>query len=467
MDKIKGETTTQNVFVKNLESGFILSLKKSYKSLIAKKISIITRYYDELIAYAPRLGDDGVLFDLLECSHKKIFCEKEFEHYLKNNIENDESYPLTKRMAVLLNAHFNHSFSIQEKLTDFYKILPRSSRIIVVLYSPYFKWIYEWAAFLGLRSDKESPETFITENDLRGLCSLSSFELVSLKAAVYFPFSLFGLGKVINEIFALLPILSHFSLTSIAVLRPIKKIKDKPSLSIVIPARNEKGNIEAALQRMPKLCDDQEVIFVEGHSKDDTWDEINRVIEKYKDSGFKLSALRQKGKGKADAVRIGFEHAKGELLTILDADLTMPPEKLGLFYDAFCRGHADFINGSRLLYPMEGGAMRFLNRLGNVFFAKALSYVLSTPLSDSLCGTKLMLKSDYERFIKWRKDFGDFDPFGDFEIIFPASILGLGIIDIPIRYGARTYGETNISRFRHGFMLLKMTWIGFWKVKLS
>jgi glycosyltransferase involved in cell wall biosynthesis len=166
-------------------------------------------------------------------------------------------------------------------------------------------------------------------------------------------------------------------------------------------------------------------------------------------------------------VRLGFSQAEGDLLTILDADLTMPPELLGRFYAAYCQGHADFINGSRLVYPMEGNAMRFLNRLGNVFFAKALSWVLDTQIGDSLCGTKLLARHDYERMISWRGDFGDFDPFGDFELIFPAAVLGLGIVDIPIRYRDRTYGSTSISRFRHGFMLLNMTLIGLYRIKLG
>jgi hypothetical protein len=152
-------------------------------------------------------------------------------------------------------------------------------------------------------------------------------------------------------------------------------------------------------------------------------------------------------------------------LTILDADLTMPPELLPRFYEAYCSGLGDFINGNRLVYPMEGEAMRPLNRIGNLFFAKAIAWALKAPIGDSLCGTKLLAKADWHRFNEWKNDFGDFDPFGDFELIFPAQVLGLGIVDVPIRYLARTYGETNISRFRHGLMLLRMTWVGFKKIR--
>jgi glycosyltransferase involved in cell wall biosynthesis len=166
-------------------------------------------------------------------------------------------------------------------------------------------------------------------------------------------------------------------------------------------------------------------------------------------------------------VRLGFAHATQPLLTILDADLTMPPEMLTRFYDAYNRGLGDFINGSRLVYPYEGEAMRPLNKLGNVFFAKTLSWVLDTRLGDSLCGTKLLARHDYDRIVAWRRDFGDFDPFGDFELLFPASVLAFGIVDIPVRYLARTYGSTNIRRFRDGFELLRMTAIGLFRIKMG
>jgi glycosyltransferase involved in cell wall biosynthesis len=242
--------------------------------------------------------------------------------------------------------------------------------------------------------------------------------------------------------------------------------RSRPGLTCVIPARNERGNIEAALQRFPPLGCPLEIVFVEGHSTDGTWEEIQRVANAYSHQ-FRIRTLQQTGKGKADAVRLGFAHATEPLLTILDADLTMPPEMLPRFYNAYCEGHGEFINGSRLVYPMEGEAMRFFNRLGNVFFAKALGWVLDHHLTDSLCGTKLLMRSDYGRIQAWRRDFGDFDPFGDFELLFPAAVLGLGTVDVPVRYLARRYGSTNISRFRHGVRLLRMTLIGFLRIKLG
>jgi glycosyltransferase involved in cell wall biosynthesis len=279
---------------------------------------------------------------------------------------------------------------------------------------------------------------------------------------------LLGLGSLANRVLPATPILRHLAISVVVVLRPVlADPSDAPaSVSVLIPARNERGNIEPAVRRLPDLGGETEIIFVEGHSSDGTWEEIERVAASY-DGPHRIVTLQQTGKGKADAVRLGFAHATGDLLTILDADLTMPPELLPRFVDAYRKGLADFVNGSRIVYPMEGEAMRPLNRLGNVFFAKALTSVLGTRLGDSLCGTKLVRRDDYARMTRWREDFGDFDPFGDFELIFPAATLGLGIVDVPIRYAARTYGSTQISRFRHGLLLLKMTTIGFFRVKLG
>jgi glycosyltransferase involved in cell wall biosynthesis len=264
-----------------------------------------------------------------------------------------------------------------------------------------------------------------------------------------------------------IPLVRWLSASVVVCLRPVVAQRSKPSLSIIVPARNERGNIRNVLERMPDFGGAKlEVVFVEGHSSDGTWEEIQRVIE---EPGWPMAckAYQQTGVGKADAVRLGFENASSDLLTILDADLTMPPELLPSYYECYRQGHGDFINGSRLVYPMEGGAMRFLNQLANIFFAKAITVVTEARISDALCGTKLVARHDYQRFKRWREDFGDFDPFGDFELIFPASVIGLGIVDVPVRYRMRTYGETQIRRFRDGWQLLKMVAIGFLRIKLG
>ncbi len=439
-----------------MENSVAVANWRSYiNALIAAEISQLTRYCSSVIHLSPRTSDTGALLAAIDCS-EKIVC---------GSVEELATMKFPESVAILLNGTFNHHHDIEGLLGKIDRALPRSARVVAVAYNPYLRGLYKLANYLGIRSGEE-PSTFVTTTDLNNIARLSGFEVVRSRAVGFLPWHLGGVGSVINSVFSVLPIINWFSLASVITMRPLKALMQKPTITVVIPARNEKGNIEAALQRMPDFGAALEVIFVEGHSTDGTWEEIQRVAAEYKDR-FNIQCFQQTGKGKADAVRLGFSHATSDLLTILDADLTMPPELLVRFYDAWERGFGDFINGNRLVYPMEGAAMKFLNWLGNVFFAKALSTVLGTKLGDSLCGTKLLSKADYERFIAWRKDFGDFDPFGDFELIFPAAILGLGIIDIPIRYRDRVYGSTNIRRFYHGWMLLRMTMIGFFRVKLG
>jgi len=424
-------------------------------TFLARELSTITRYYDGIIQWLPRENDSLQLFDELDAKAKKTIGEG--EHFPR--LDDEE-----QRTGVLINGTLNHHFDVQGLLAELKPRLSRTSRILLVLYNPYFRRLYQLANRLGIRKG-EVPTTFLRRIDLENLARISGFEIVRQQPKIYCPFHLFGLGDVFNRVFGLVPLLRWMSLVHVSIWRPV--IADHaPGLSCVIPARNERGNIESALRRFPDLGCDVEIIFVEGHSNDGTWEEILRVAEMYRDR-FKIKVLQQLGKGKNDAVRLGFEHATEPLLTILDADLTMPPEMLVRFYDAYRNGMGDFVNGSRLVYPMEGEAMRPLNRLGNIFFAKALSWVLDARLGDSLCGTKLLARHDYRRFIRWREDFGDFDPFGDFELLFPATVLGLGIAEIPVRYLARSYGSTNILRFHHGFQLLRMTMLGVFRIKIG
>ncbi|MGZ5444086.1 MAG: glycosyltransferase family 2 protein [Thermoanaerobaculia bacterium] len=430
--------------------------KHYFHDLLAAEISSMTRYYDGVVQWARVEGDTGYLLSRVEAP--RTSCVEGEPPELR-----DES----KRVAVLLQGTFNHHNDVEDLLRRLKAHLARTSRVVVVAFNPYLQWLYRLGVALNMKAGG-MPTTFLTITDLDNLCRLSGYQRVRVRPVGYVPWRLLGLGSLVNRLLPAIPLLRHLSLATVIVLRPV--IGDAPdrraTVSVVIPARNERGNIEPAVLRLPDVGSDLEVIFVEGHSDDGTWEEIERVRAAFGDR-MSIRAYRQVGKGKADAVRLGFEHASGDLLTILDADLTMPPELLPRFVDAYRRGVADFINGSRIVYPMEGAAMRFLNRLGNVFFAKTVSWILGVRLGDCLCGTKLMRRDDYARMVRWRRDFGDFDPFGDFELLFPAATLGLGLVDVPIRYRARTYGSTQINRFRHGLMLLKMTFIGFLRLKLG
>jgi glycosyltransferase involved in cell wall biosynthesis len=271
---------------------------------------------------------------------------------------------------------------------------------------------------------------------------------------------------LINKYLSQLPLLRKFCVVRFIVARPRVQAThtQRYSVSVVIPARNERGNIEQAVQRIPKMGRRTEIIFVEGSSNDGTLDEIKRVANVYKKKR-NIKYCVQSGTGKANAVRDGFSRATGDILMILDADLTVAPEDLPKFYTALVTNRGEFVNGSRLVYPMEKQAMRFLNLLGNKFFSTMFTYLLDQKFKDTLCGTKVLFKSDYKRLAANRSYFGEFDPFGDFDLIFGAAKQNLKIVEMPIRYAERTYGDTNIHRWRHGLLLLKMVGVAARRLK--
>jgi glycosyltransferase involved in cell wall biosynthesis len=310
------------------------------------------------------------------------------------------------------------------------------------------------AEWFGLR-EQGPPSNWLASADVVNLLRLAEWEPISIQHRILFPFYLGGLGQVINR--ALTPILPLFCLSVFVVARPLRPVEQQArhlSVSVIIPARNEAGNIAAAVERIPKMGTGTELIFVEGHSRDDTWSQIQRVAAEHPHLSIKI--LRQTGKGKGDAVRAGFAAATGDILMILDADLTMPPEELPKFYEVIASGKAEFANGVRLVYPMDEKAMQFLNLCANKTFGLIFTWLLGQPVKDTLCGTKALSRAHYEKIAANRAYFGEFDPFGDFDLLFGAAKLNLKIADIPIRYRQRTYGETNIQRWRHGWLLLRM-----------
>ena len=317
---------------------------------------------------------------------------------------------------------------------------------------------------LHLRS-KQPKINYIATADFLNLMDLADFEVISQEQRQLLPLRWFGLGPFINRFIAPLPGIRQLCLRTYLVGRPVRQFPDRKfSASIVIPCRNEKGNIENAILRMPRFGAAQEILFVEGNSSDGTFEECERVRDAYQDS-WDIKVLKQDGKGKGDAVRKGFAAASGDVLMILDADLTMPPEALPKYHAVIESGKAEFVNGTRLVYPMENEAMRPLNLIANRCFAYLFSYLVNTRLTDTLCGTKVLLRKDYEVLARERGYFGNFDPFGDFDLIFGAAKQNLKIIETPIHYKARTFGETQISRFRDGWLLLKMVWFAYRKLK--
>lgn len=367
---------------------------------------------------------------------------------------------------IVLSDVVGHLDDIQLAFERLRPLLAPSGRLVVTYYSFAWEPVLKVAEAVGLKSPWPE-QNWLSMDDIGNLLELSGFDLIRRGTDVLLPARVPVVADVANRVGAKIPGLREAALIDYFVARglPQYEVSPLPSVSVVCPCRNEKGNIRDAVARTPLMGSATELIFVDGNSTDGTREEILAVIADYK-GPLELSLVDQgDGKGKGDAVRKGFAAAKNDVLMILDSDLTVPPEDLPKFYRALVTGKGEFINGVRLVYPMEGEAMRFLNLLGNKFFSLALSWLLEQPIKDSLCGTKVLYRRDYDRIADNRSYFGDFDPFGDFDLLFGAARLNMKIVDLPVRYRARTYGDTKISRFSHGLMLLKMTAFGFKKLR--
>ncbi len=353
---------------------------------------------------------------------------------------------------------------IEEFFRELGKMTHSSSRIIITQYSKLWEPILDFGSKVGLRM-ASTHQNWVSHTDIKNFLHLSDLETVKSSSKLLFPKYIPIISFFLNKFLVNMPFFNKLGLVNVVTARPMRKHKDNnPSVSIIVPARNEAGTIRKIIEELPNLGKFTEIIFIEGHSNDDTLEEIKKVATSYKGPKILKFAV-QDGKGKGDAVRKGFDMATGDILMIYDADMTVPASEIYKFYDALIRGKGDFINGCRLVYPQEKDSMRALNYIGNKFFGLMFSWILEQPIKDTLCGTKVLWKKDYEDIKINRKFFGDFDPFGDFDLLFGAAKLNFKIIDLPVRYKSRIYGSTNISRFKHGWLLIKMMFFSMEKIK--
>jgi SAM-dependent methyltransferase len=339
------------------------------------------------------------------------------------------------------------------------------TRVILNAHSQAWRPALRLAERLRLKPAKPM-RNWVAPEDVAGLLHLAGFEVVTTTRRILMPKRIPLIEPFLNRVVANIWPFSYLCLTYWLVARPTAQqlAGGAPTVTVVCPCRNEQGHIGAIVSRLPQLGSATELIFVEGGSSDDTRGEIERHLDARDDIDIRV--IEQQGKGKGDAVRAGFAAARNDVLVILDGDVSVAPEDLTKFVEALAEGRGEFINGSRLVYDVEPGAMRFLNLLGNKLFGRLLAYALGQHVKDTLCGTKVLLRSDYERIAAGRAFFGEFDPFGDFDLLLGAGRLGLRIVDLPIRYQARTYGSTNINRFRDGWLLFRMTAFAFVRFKM-
>lgn len=361
---------------------------------------------------------------------------------------------------IILSDTISYFHDIQKAFQKIRSACTESTRLIISFHNPTWNPILKLAVTLKQKMPT-APLNWLSYEDISNLLELSGFEVIKHSSRLILPKNIPILTSILNRFIAPLPGFNKLGLVNfiVARLNPYESsIKDKKQLrtcSVIIPARNEAGNIESCITRLPKMGEHTEIIFVEGHSQDETWDQIQKVQAKYGEI-YDIKAIQQTHKGKGNAVREGFALANGDILMILDSDLTVHPEDLLHFFEALASGRCEFANGCRLIYPCSQEAMPLLNVLANRFFAFLLSYLIDNRIKDSLCGTKVISKINYQKIADNRKYFGEFDPFGDFDLLFGASKLNLHISDIPVRYYPRTYGKSNISHFKEGLLLLKM-----------
>jgi hypothetical protein len=429
------------------------NIEELAKHLVPSDVSVLeySTKCGELLRSLPNKTKLGVEFDL-------SFKTKTIQHYYEFKKKKAEKYDY-----VLFSHTFSQAVDAQTLIRLSKANIHSDTKVIVFYFNFLWKPVLDFAEKMGLKSPDIHEPNWFSKDDMNNMFALEDFEVVKSGKRFIVPYYIPAISDFINKYISPLPIFNSLALIQYVVYRP-KAIPRDYSVSIIIPARNEAGNMKGVIKKIPKLSKKMEIVFVEGHSTDATYETIENEMKRYK-GNIKTSLYKQKGKGKGDAVRLGFEKASNDLLMILDADLTVDPNELPKFYDAVANGYGEFVMGSRLVYPMEDQAMRTLNYFGNKFFSIIFSFLLGQRTKDTLCGTKVLTKENYQKIAKNRKYFGNFDPFGDYDLIFGAAKLNLKIVEIPIRYKERTYGTTNISRFRHGFLLFQMIFFAAKKIK--
>jgi SAM-dependent methyltransferase len=368
---------------------------------------------------------------------------------------------------VILSDLLGHLEDIWTAFRGLATVCRPDTRVIIT----YYNYLWEPVLRVAERVRQRIPlrlQNWLPLGDIENLLLLSDFEVIKRGYRFLAPKHIPFLSEWVNRVLAPLPGIRRLGLIQYLVARPRPGDAEHPpalTCSVVVPCRNERGNIEAAVARLPALGPHTELVFVDGASTDGTREAIEQQIEVHRGKKDIKLVLQEVPRGKGEAVRLGFDAATGDVLIILDADLTVDPEDLPKFYRALAEGKGELINGTRLVYPMERQAMRVLNLVGNKLFSLLFTWVLEQRITDTLCGTKVIRRADYLKIKANRAFFGDFDPFGDFDLLFGAAKLNLKIIELPIRYRERAYGTTKISRFRHGLLLLRMSWIAVRRLK--
>lgn len=354
---------------------------------------------------------------------------------------------------------FSHVFDTVDLLSAFERARQHctpATRLIVINYNPMWEPALNLASDIGLRSSFVEPN-WVNSRDLATFLHLSGFQPIRTHRVLLFPKYIPLISSLLNDFLGRLPGLKKLCMMQLVVARPLAEPKrsEDVSVSVIVPCRNEHGNVLAAVERTPQMGKHTEIIFCDDKSTDGTADEVRRLQALYPDKNIRL--LDGPGICKAENVWTGFRGARNDVLMILDADLTVMPEELPFFFKALVENRGEFINGSRLVYPVPKAAMKFANRLGNKIFGMIFSFLLEQHIKDTLCGTKVLWRHDWERIENNLGAWGIKDLWGDYELLFGASKLHLEITEVPVHYQERVYGVTKMTRvFWNGARMFRM-----------
>ena len=351
---------------------------------------------------------------------------------------------------IVLTDIFELSDDIYSTLKNIKKYLKSDGYLILSSINPIWHFVLSFFEKIGLKN-KNQIKSYIKPNKIESILKSSNFQRTKKYNRLYIPFYLLGIGPLINFLLCLFLPFINLGIRNYLIYSMLSEKKYNYSKSIIIPAKNEEGNLEELIKRIPKFNSNYELIIVCGESKDQTYEKSLEIQKKYKN--LKILVFKQSKNGKANAIWDGISKSSNDLIAILDSDLSVDPETLPDFFEIIEFGNADFVNGTRLIYRMEKGSMQSLNKIGNRVFQFLISKLISTQLTDSLCGTKVFKKSDVEFLFKWQKIMFVSDPFCDFDLIFSSAYSGKRIVELPVHYRSRKYGTTNISRFRDGWKL--------------
>ncbi|MBU0566542.1 glycosyltransferase [bacterium] len=447
---------------------YYLELERLLRFIVPPKVSVleIGCGTGDLIGHLKPARGVGVDFS----PETVNIAQKKYPDYTFLVDDAEELHLNEKFDYVIMSDLVGHLSDVWQAFRELQKVTTPETRVVITYYNYLWEPLLNLGERLGLKM-KQAYQNWLSLEDIENLLELNGYEVVQKGFRLLLPKDIPLLSSLLNRLMAKLPLIKKLCLVEYIVAKEKEGIREglrkDYSSSVIIPCKDEAGNIEAAVERTPEMGKRTELIFVDGNSTDGTVEKIEEMIEKYKGKKDIKLIHQGSGKGKGDAVRKGFAAAKEDILFILDSDLTVPPEDLPKFYLAIAEGKGEFINGTRLVYQMEQQAMRHLNLVANKLFSLIFTWLLEQRIKDTLCGTKVLFRRDYEKIAQNRSYFGNFDPFGDFDLLFGAAKLNMKIVEIPIRYRERTYGEIKISRFSHGWLLLKMCGIALRKLKLN